>query len=474
MDKSDIEFIGRCRSDFLFFCENVLNLELSSFHREIAALPFTHRYLCIVLPTGHSKTTLYSIAYPIWRLFREKNFEMCLTSSSVEQSMKILNKVQETLEAEPFFSSILPNNRFDTWNKSILSTSNGNKYYIKPFNSTARGIHPNLIVYDDLLREMDTPMEVIKETFWGIYYPRGQIHNCQHIVVGTPQSVDDLYSDFEKKTEWTVMRKAAVVENAKGEWVKPLWAERFPLSALRKIREDMGDYRFEREFMCRPKSTGDTLYPMEMLLNCLDEGLEYSYALEGITTIGADFAMSTAASGDFNVFTVVDSLSGKSYTKHTDKGDITIENPVMIRRIIRFRGNTGHIDNLKSLHNYFPNSRIIADSSGVGAKFVQELRENSISVDAQDFRPENRNMLLMNLRRLIEQNRLVIPNKGELVPLSDRLLKELSSFHSVKTQSGRETWVGSVDHDDMVMSLALAVKDIGSPRKTMQNLFFGA
>jgi len=477
LDPKEIEFEFRCRSDFVYFCENVLNMEMTSYHVELASLPVQHRQLCVIVPRGHGKTMLYSIAYPLWRLWREKNFELCLTSSSLEQSMKIFAKSQELLESNPFFSRILPQDRFSSWNKSQLVTRNGNWFYVKPFNSTARGIHPHCIIYDDLLREMDTPLEQIEETFWGVFYPCGQINNCQHLIVGTPQTPDDLYAKLEKLSEkdkdWQVVRKRAVIKDEKGNWVRALWESRLPLDVLRKIRESMGEYRFEREYQCNPIATGDTLYPQEMILDCLDNSLEYSFKSEGSITIGCDFAISTAASGDYNVFTVVDNCAGQEYIKETDNGKVKVKDPVFIRRIIRFRGNTGHVESIKNLCASFPSSRVIADNSHVGARFVQELRENYITVDGQDFQPAHRNMMLMNLRRLIEQKRLVIPYKGEYLPLTKRLMKELASFRSKKLPSGGETWVSSVDHDDMVFSLALAVRDIGSPRRLLDTMFVG-
>lgn len=475
MEKQDnsqnLEFQSRCRSDFIFFCERVLNLDIVAHHREISQLLFNNRYLLVVIPTGHSKTTLISIAYSLWRLWREKGIEICITSSSLEQSMKIFSGVQYQLESNNFLHSLLPNDRFSAWNKSRLNTSNGNQCYIKPFNSTARGIHPNILIYDDILRENDTPMDQIKDIFWTIFYPRGQIHKCQHIVVGTPQSLDDLYAEIEKKAKekgfWKVLKKAAVVTDTAGNWIRPMWEERFTLEDLRKIKDDMGAYRFEREYMCSPRTVGDVLYPQEFILNSLDDNLEYSYNSEGIVYIGADFAMSPV--GDYNVFTVVDSVVGKYMLNKKE-----INNPVFIRQIIRFRGSTGQVESITNLHQHFKSARTIADSSGVGAKFIPELRDNQINVTAQDFRPANRHMMLLNLRRLLEQERLVIPNKGLSVPLTNNLIREMSGFRLVKTPSGTETYRSSVKHDDMVISLAMAVKDIGSPRKMMDKLFFGA
>jgi hypothetical protein len=188
--------------------------------------------------------------------------------------------------------------------------------------------------------------------------------------------------------------------------------------------------------------------------------------------VGCDFAMSTTESGDYNVFTVIDSYIG-TYRKQTDNGFVDIENPVIIKKIIRFKGS-GQIENIKSLYQYFTPVRCIVDSSGVGARFVQELSENRISVDAQDFRPVNRSILLLNLRRLMEQNRLIIPSKGDCETLTNALINELSGFRTLKTKAGSETFASSLKHDDMVMSLAMAIKEVSQPRKPLESMFFGA
>jgi maltodextrin utilization protein YvdJ len=78
------------------------------------------------------------------------------------------------------------------------------------------------------------------------------------------------------------------------------------------------------------------------------------------------------------------------------------------------------------------------------------------------------------LRRLLDQNRLVIPTKGFTKPLTDNLMRELSGFRIKKNPlSGRESFQSTTKHDDTVMSLALAVKNISNTRPVMENVFFG-
>ena len=116
----------------------------------------------------------------------------------------------------------------------------------------------------------------------------------------------------------------------------------------------------------------------------------------------------------------------------------------------------------------------MGDESGVGAKFIKELRESYFAVDGQDFQPAKRNMILMNLRTLIEKNRLVIPGGDLSAPLTDILQRELKGFRLVKNKNtGHESWKSNLDHDDTVMALAMAVKDITIQGKVMEDVIFG-
>ena len=478
------------RQDFLSFCENVLGLELSEFHKEIVKLPINigNRYILIVLPVGHLKTTLFSKAYAIWRLFREEDFEVALVSSSERQSMKILGEVQNELEINPFLKHLVPDNRNTAWNKSTLTTSNGNKYYIVPFNSSARGIHPNVIIYDDLLRETDVSMDKIKDIFWGVFFPRGQTKYCQHIVIGTPQSGDDLYAEIEEKEKkgegWITVRKPAIITNENGRWIEPLWKERFTLDELKNIKTNMGEYRFKREYMCNPLSSGASLYPDNLLSACCDPNLSFSYNTKGTVYIGCDFAMSTAASGDYNVYTVVDVINGEYKRKidlHGVTHEVTVKDPVIIRHIERYRGASGHAERVKQLWDTFHPVKVIADVSNFGGKIIPEIRQYGIAVEGQDFQRGPRNNLLIGLRRLIESDdpilkppRLVIPTsqKDQTFSITTRLLKELRAMEQTKTRSRVSTFASSLDHDDMVMSLAMAVKDAFQRRALLSKMIF--
>ena len=471
----DPEFKLKCLNDFSFFVENVLGFELSDFHREqISYLLEEDKHLCIVNPVGHSKTTIFSISFPLWKLWSDPEVKICLVSSSLDQSKKILAQVQHIAQTNPFFKDMLPSDRRTSWNKMELKTAKGGQYFIKPFNATIRGIHVDYLILDDILRDEEITQEQAKDIFWGPVWTRVQTVGGKIIIVGTPQSADDLFADIEKKSkqglQWRFVRKPAViVDPVTGEWKEPLWKERFTLEELEAIKENMGPSRFAREYMCDPIATGSNLFPSDMIAECLDDKLGFTYECKGEVTIGVDLAMSSSPTGDYSVFTVVDSFRG-TYIKNVDGIEVEVKDPVIVRRIERYKGLSyqAHQNIAERLYRDFNAKKMIVDSSTFGAAFIQDLRARQMHVDGQSFLREERNSLLLNLRRIIESGRLVLPFAKDdtfAYNIMKIVIKELSGIEEAKTpRSEVRTFRSNLAHDDTVMSLALAVRDVRTPK----------
>jgi len=464
------------QNNFFKFANDLLEyhkvkvFEFGDFHREMMDSVLMNRYNGIMLPVGHLKTTLVSICYPLWRAFREENYEICLVSATLNLSKKNLATIKHYAENTPWLQHLVPEDKAITWSRSQIDTTNGNQIYVRAFKPSARGIQPNEIVYDDILRDADISMELIKDIFWHIFYPRGQTKQCKHTIIGTPISEDDLLHEIRekanKKKEWHFLTYPAIIEDEKGNR-KPLWKERYTLEELLEIRDSMGYYRFNREYLCNLAGTGAGFFPKEMILQCVDDNLGFSYSAKGQVIIGADFAMSESPTGDYNVFTVVE-YSNEPLNRTIGGKKVTIQNPVIIRHIDRYKGAYGQTRRLIDLYQKYNATKIVADNSSFGAKFVQELRSQGIVVDTQDFQPLSRTKLLINLRMLMESDdietkppRLVIPasEKDNTYLTTKILLKELSSFEEKKLPSGIKTLASTSEHDDTVMSLGMAVKD---------------
>ena len=467
--EEQILMINEFRTNFRSFTEKVLGFKLGKFHDKVIKTVLENRYSVIIIPRGHLKTTLFAIAYPLWNLWvKNSGFEICLISSAIDQSIKTFRKVRDIMEDNEFLNQYLPLSKKQSWEKTSIETANGNYYYIKPFNSTTKGTHVDLMICDDLLRQENLNQEQVKEIFWSIVFPTVQTRRGKLIVIGTPQSPDDLLSELEKN--WGNIRLPAVITK-KDKWIKPLWNERFSLKELKDIQQSMGTYRFNREYMCSPESMlGSAVYPPEIVLDCTNDNLGFAGYKKGKIYIGADFAMSGSKYGDYSVFTVVD-------TYYDETREFKNDNPIVIRKIIRLKGASFELQKkyLLDLYHDYGASAVVIDISGVGQAFYDDLILEHINVIDKKFDSRSRNSYLINLRKLLENKRVVIPmnqNDMNAYALGKELIKELTAMEEKETHSGTRTIQSTAKHDDMVMSLALAVSEIGSQRPIQALLAF--
>lgn len=477
---NDIEFLSKC-SDPAFFISNVLGYTTSKFHREMIETAMKNRYVLIEVPRGHAKTTMISKGYATWLLWKEKGVEICLTSSSMKQSKKVLNEIKAMISENPFLKHLVPNDVEFSWNKEEIQTTNGNLFYVKPFNDSARGIQPQYLLYDDILRTEDSDLtaEEKEEIFWSVFFPAGQTNRCKHFVCGTPAFEGDLFDKIEKNAteigDWKHIHYACVETDALGNWVRPLWPERYTIEELKKIQSMMSPILFAREYMCDPVAAGGSVYDKDKLAAALDHELDFSFETgKGITIIGMDVAFSKSRNADFTVIIPV-TLSDEPHTitQYINDQKVTrvIDNPIVINKIIRRR--SVEIPETIQIYNTVGASRIIIDKSTGGVLVGADLRASGLNVDEQDFGPTNRQVMLLNLAKVIDSGRLVIPFKDPSTKMVvDELLRELRGMQIGQTKLGAQNIVSTTQHDDMVMALALAVRTLSTVIKSNQKLMF--
>lgn len=91
------------------------------------------------------------------------------------------------------------------------------------------------------------------------------------------------------------------------------------------------------------------------------------------------------------------------------------------------------------------------DSTGLGDPIFDDLANDGLNVNSFKFTAQSRTELLENLRILLDKGKIRIPND----PI---LIDELKSMHwELSEQGKRKVQVPDGLHDDMIMSLALAV-----------------
>lgn len=431
-----IEFI-RGYIDFGYFARHFLNLEVKDFHLEWIDLIRKYRKVAILAPTGFGKTTILGIAYTLWLVTYEKRREIMIVSNTLAQSTRILERIKKTIEENPKLNFLMPSNYRETWTKSEINTSTNCKIFVRPYTLSIRGLHLDYIICDEAATFKDVDI-FFRYILTRIVAKRGRI-----ACISTPVSPVDLMMQLkDPKHGFYFKVYPAIVDG------KSIWEEKFPLEYLEQIRKEIGEERFEREYMCNPKVSEDAIFALGDIIECFDTGLSLqSRNTDGLNFLGCDFAMSGGTRADYDAYVVIRKFGDKNIILwlETEKG-MSIESKV---------------EKIKDFYFRYKPYKILLDESFVGKAVGERLLQEGIGVEFIDFHSKNRKFMLDNLREIISSKRLVIPRNLEdsyTITMTDKLINQLASFKEEKSEKTGIVTYQAKGHDDLVMALALACK----------------
>jgi hypothetical protein len=139
---------------------------------------------------------------------------------------------------------------------------------------------------------------------------------------------------------------------------------------------------------------------------------------------------------DFTVFTVIDKRGAVKFIDRFHRMDWAVQ-------IARVQGWARHYNNACTL----------CDTTGVGDPIYEALDRAGLDIEPYPFTAQSKSQLIENLVMMLEQRQLELP-RVEVFP---ELIEELEAFeYSVSEQGHTRTSAPSGQHDDCVMSLALA------------------
>lgn len=454
---NETEFLYRVsRPDgFGFFCERVLGLELSDFHHEWIELLQNKNLnrLCVMAPRQHGKSTIWGVAFVLWKLLTEKGKTILVVSSSDLQATKILERIKDQIMNNEILEKLKPDDYREAWSAREIKAGRkklSNHVISSTLGPRIRGLTIDYVICDDLLRDDNilTPDQV-KDRFFEIVVPTTSFTEGRVIVIGTPQSHTDLLHELkdlaEKGIKWTFMKYAAIIDDEKKI---VLWPEHYSYEKLMATKREVGALRFIREYLCEPITDEISLFPYSNLQNSFDESASFINIPSDKRKryiIGVDLARSGKASADYSVYTTVE------LDEHYNKRIVRIE---------RYKGveTQTQIDRIEQLSRIFNNAHVLVEKNNIGTTFLDYLSKKGVFVDAFVTTRSTREDLIRYLVNQFENGKIIIPRRGDNTTyLIDLLVSELMAFGVGKTRMGRERFESSAAHDDMVFSLALAV-----------------
>jgi len=449
-------FLLKIQISFKTFCERVLgdmfaDGGLKDYMYEWFILAQNNPRVGILAPSGFGKTTVLAIAYPIWLAFTNRSKQILIISKTLPQSVRIIELIRMAIENNELLLELKPKNSFDTWSKQMLRLSTNCRIYCRPYSVNIKGERVDYEIFDEA-DSYERP-NIYFDYMIPRLNPKGKI-----VLITTPEPGGRLMMKIKNNTDYVLKEYPAIVKHngdySKGE---SIWPERFPVSKLMELRKEQGEEYFEKNYMVNPKAESEkALFSKKAILECMDYERGFSTQIEGRAFMGADFAGSRGKEADYDAYYVIDKHLNHFIIKtvYMKKGTLT---PVKVAKI-------------EELHEIYHCIKIRADISNIGQQIIPELKAKALPVVPQKFSSVERRELINILRNVIDSRLLVIPaskDDREATKYAELLFDQLNGFvEGESSKTGATLYLSKASHDDLVMALAMAIREAVRQKET--------
>ena len=271
------------RESLFFFARGILGF--SDFdvniHKPICdALqsPDDKRYL-IVLPRDWFKSTIGSVAYPIWRALNNPNVRILIVQNSMSNARKKLQSIKQIIEKNKLLRALYPEllpNKKSVWTAECLTVNREGAYPEGTFEAAGTGTavtsrHYDLIIEDDTISpEIDdmtgvmqqpTQLEIEKAIgFHRLVHPL-LLHpsKSEIVVIGTRWCERDLIGWIMRNTDDYRILSRSARENGKIVW------DRYDEKVLKEIETNIGPYMFSTLFLNEPMNAVNGVFKRDWI-----------------------------------------------------------------------------------------------------------------------------------------------------------------------------------------------------------------
>ena len=445
------EFLAMCSLDPAYFGEHVFGLQIMPFHKEWFDLIQKNQRVAIVAPRGSGKTTILGVVYPLWMSFFQNKKQIMIISSNLDNSTKVLEQIKIAIEDNELLSALIPTFKQLTWSKTEINTSTKCKIYCKPYTSGIRGSHVDYCNLDESSLFGD------KAIFYQAISPIVNAKKGKIVLIGTPQMETDLLMEVMSSGHY--VSKSYKIYDEKGQ---SIWPERFSKKELGRIKEEIGEAAFAKEYLVDPTSAfGDMAFNPNRVADSLDKNMTFTINPSGENYLGVDLGISTSAS--WTAVTVVEKTPEEKY---------------LVRFIYMMRGIAPDIqaDKIAEYAKAYNAKSILVDQSGFGIDVIKNLRLQGLKAEGQEFQSQARMGLMTTLITLFENGKIIIPystDDSTTFGLINKLIKQLNGFTIETTNMGIPTYKSHTKNDDLVMSLSLACKAAVQQRRFLDYMAVG-
>jgi len=214
--------------------------------------------------------------------------------------------IKNRIESKEY--QILFDTKIQEWNSWVKNwkTNKGWEFSIFWVGWWITGKWWNYLIIDDPYAtredaESETIRKKVSSWYWSTFLSRRQDKNSKQIIIMQRWREDDLVWEILEKEKDNWYRVSIPAINDKGE---SFWPDRFPLSYLQKMREQIGEYFFMSQYQQDPVNEGGWEFRKEMF-----EYYDFDHLQKIIKRLGIvsflDPAISQKQEADFNAIVTI-------------------------------------------------------------------------------------------------------------------------------------------------------------------------
>lgn len=432
----------------------IFTAKTPDFHREIYAdlQDESIRRLGIIAPRGHSKSTVSSVIYPMWRCIRkpaDEDMLIVIVSESQDQAKNFLNIIKNNLSKNRALLHYFGSFEGPKWAEEEIITSNRVRIIAKGTGQRLRGTvfgeesvtRPNVIILDDFESETNsnTPEAIDKNKNWIAKAVEPSLADDGRLIaIGTIINDRAYLKDICNDPAWkTHFYQAAIGNN----FNTPLWPERFPTSRLLEIKNSyeargMGD-AFWQEYQNEPINRDTQLFQEHLIskhdgefviIDGIQPALRFKTpprpGIHGKTvpifvSLGCDLAISESHKADFTVIMPMGTdKDGFKYTlpyTRMKTGDIDLIVGELLSSTIRYKASILNIE-------------AVQYQQAVANSFRKAMVDRNLYIGIQETKPRtSKDSRIRSLQPLFKAGSIYLHERSE--ELQSELLKYPGGAH---------------------------------------------
>jgi phage terminase large subunit-like protein len=447
----------RLKKDPIYFIEEIVGMKMMDFQKEWLRLVEKKKRVTFMAFRSSGKTRMLFVNYFLWQAMTKPKKQFLIISKTLPQAIEVLKDIRITILTNPILKTMVPSNRNQSWSRTELELKNHSRILSKAYNENVRGLHVDGLGCDEMGEYQD------HKVLTDAVLPTIRAKRGFFVGVGTPKSELDLLHEIESNPGFSsIYFDRYPAEGEKGH----LFHERYPDTIVKhedssvqvhdrddgRLLESYSNMTWSQEFLLRPVSLQDRLFPDNLINECLDPSLRFTEQPENMKQyfMGVDFAMSAQSGSDFTVVTVLE----KSPTSKELK----------LIWLERWRGLDYSIqkERIQEIADRYQIIKALGDEGSFGKTFIYDLKAAGVPIEGYKFthQSSSKEELIKAMRDQFEKKGFILPYSNECprtYVTMKKLVNELTKFGIIfDYKKGIVKFEGTGQHDDMVISLGLA------------------